>query len=113
MLSSAVRLGYCDNLPVGDFPTVSYLDPVVKMKWNTSNISLFLKVYQQFPTLWNFKDKDYTNKSLTYASCKRLMSELKESQLGETDAKLLKSTKDVYRTELQKIEKNVKERLCN
>lgn len=70
---------------------MSYLDPVVKMKWNTSNISLCLQVYQQFPTLWNIKDKDYSNKSLRDASFKRLISELKENQLGEMDAKLLKS----------------------
>lgn len=92
---------------------MSYLDPVVKMKWNTSNITLFLQVYQQFPTLWNIKDKDYSNKSLRDASFKLLMSELKENQLlGEMDAKQLKSKmksiKDVYRTELQKIEKSKK-----
>lgn len=83
------------------------------MKWNTNNISLFLQVYQQFPTLWNIKDKDYSNKSLRDTSFKRLMSELNENQLlGEMDAKLLKSKiksiKDVYRTELQKIEKSKK-----
>lgn len=83
------------------------------MKWNTSNISLFLQVYQQFPTLWNIKDKDYSNKSLRDLSFKQLMAELKENQLlGEMDAKLLKSKiksiKDVYRTEIQKIEKSKK-----
>ena len=62
------------------------------MKWNTSNISVFLQVYQQFPTLWNIKNKDYSNKSLWDASFKRLMSQLNEIQLlGEMDEKLLKS----------------------
>ena len=76
------------------------------MKWNTNNI-LFLQVYQQYPTLWNIKDKDYSNKSLRDASFKELMSELKENQfLAKMDAKLLKSKiksiRDVYRMELQK-----------
>ena len=51
------------------------------MKWNTNNISLFLQVYQQYPTLWNVKDKDYSNKLLRDVSFKGLMSELKENQL--------------------------------
>jgi Alcohol dehydrogenase transcription factor Myb/SANT-like. len=53
----------------------------VKIKWNTNNILLFLQVYQQYPTLWNIKDIDYSNKSLMNASLKELMSELKENQL--------------------------------
>jgi Alcohol dehydrogenase transcription factor Myb/SANT-like. len=78
------------------------------MKWNTNNILLFLQVYQQYPTLWNIKDKDYSKKSLRDASFKGVMSELKENQLlGEMDPKLLKSKirsiRDVNRTELQKI----------
>ena len=49
-------------------------------------------MYQQYPTLWNIKDKYYSNKSLRDSSFKGLMSELKENQLlGEMDAKLLKS----------------------
>ena len=28
---------------------------LVKMKWNTNNTSLFLQVFQQYPTLWNIK----------------------------------------------------------
>ena len=74
------------------------------MKWNTNIISLFLQVFQQYPTLWNIKDKNYSNKSLRDESFKGLMSELKENQfLGEMDAKLqkskIKSIRDVYRTE--------------
>ena len=78
------------------------------MKWNANNILLFLQMYQQYPTLWNIKEKDYSNKSLRDATYKGLISELKEKQLlVEMDAKLLKSKiksiRDVYRTELQKI----------
>ena len=69
---------------------------------------MFLEVYQQYPTMWNIKDKDYSNKLLRDASFKGLMSELKGNQLlGEMDVKLLKSKiksiRNVYRTELQKI----------
>lgn len=91
---------------------MSCLDSVVKLKWNTSNISLLLQVYQQFPTSWNIKDKEYRKKSMRDASFKRITSKLKENQLGEMDAKLLKSKiksiKDVYGTELQKTEKSKK-----
>lgn len=52
--------------------------------------------------------KTTAEKSLRDENFKRLMSELKENQLlGEMDAKLfkskIKSIKDVYRPELQKI----------
>ncbi|GFW86221.1 MADF domain-containing protein [Trichonephila clavipes] len=83
------------------------------MKWNANNISLFLQLYQQFPALWNIKDKNYCNKSLRDTVFKQLMSELEENQLlGHMDNKQLKakikSIKDVYRTELNKIEKSKK-----
>lgn len=49
---------------------------------------------------------DYNNKLLRDENIKRLMIELKENQfLGEMDVKMLKFIKDVYRMELQKIEK--------
>lgn len=83
------------------------------MKWNANNISLFLQLYQQFPALWNIRDKNYCNKSLRDTVFKQLMSELEENQLlGQMDKKQLKakikSIKDVYRTELNKIEKSKK-----
>lgn len=83
------------------------------MKWTVANISLFLQVYQKFPALWNIKDKNYANKSLRDTLFKQLMAELEENQLlGEMDEKQLKSKikslKDVYRTELCKIEKSKK-----
>jgi len=29
------------------------------MKWNSKNIIDFLKIYEQYPVLWNIKHTDY------------------------------------------------------
>ena len=83
------------------------------MKWNTNNISLFLRIYRQFPTLWSLKEREYNNKSLRDASFNQLMCELKENELlGKMDARQvrakIKSIKDVYRTEVHKVDKSKK-----
>lgn len=83
------------------------------MKWNINNIVEFLNVYQQYPLLWNIKDKDYCNTKLKGEIFQRLYNELNEKQLiGGMDVKQLKakikSIKDVYRQELHKIEKSKK-----
>ena len=73
----------------------------------------FLNVYQQYPALWNIKDKDYCNTKLKNEIFQRLFSELNEKQLiGGMDVKQLKakikSIRDVYRQELYKIQKSMK-----
>lgn len=83
------------------------------MKWNGNDIVVFLEVYRKYPLLWNIMHKDYTNKTLKEDNMKRLMSELEEhSLLGGMDLKQvkakIKSIKDVYRQELQKIERSKK-----
>ncbi|XP_046403076.1 uncharacterized protein LOC124168791 isoform X2 [Ischnura elegans] len=83
------------------------------MKWNVSNISLFLQVYEPYAALWNVKHKDYCNKSLRDTLFQQLMSDLeKHKLLGSMDMKQvkakIKALKDVYRGELAKIEKSRK-----
>lgn len=70
-------------------------------------------VYQQYPLLWNIKDKDYCDIKLKSEIFQRFFNELNEKQLiGGMDEKQLKdkikSLKDVYRQELHKIEKSKK-----
>lgn len=97
------------------FPLTFLCDvcPTIKMKWNVNDIVEFLNVYQQYPLLWNIKDKDYCNIKLKSEIFQRLYKELNEKQLiGGMDEKQLKarikSLKDVYRQELYKIEKSKK-----
>lgn len=83
------------------------------MKWNGNDISVFLDLYHQYPLLWNIMEKNYTNKTLKEANFKRLMCELDQHNLlGGMDLKQLKtkikSIKDAYRQELQKIERSKK-----
>ena len=83
------------------------------MKWNVNCIIKFLNIYEQYPLLWNVKDKMYCNSKLKDEVFQRLSKELAENELlGGMDTKQLKSKiksiKDVYRQELHKIEKSKK-----
>lgn len=83
------------------------------MKWNSNNIIVFLDIYQKYTILWNIKDKDYCNTKLKDESFKQLFCDLNEKQLiGEMNIKQfkakIKSIKDVFRQEVQKIEKSKK-----
>lgn len=83
------------------------------MKWNTRDIIEFLSIYEQYPILWNIKNKEYCNTKLKDESYKNLLVKLNEKQLTEgMDLKQLKakikSIKDVYRQEINKIEKSKK-----
>lgn len=83
------------------------------MKWNTRGIVEFLNIYEQYPILWNIKDKDYSNTKIKDDIFKNLLEKLNEKQLTVgMDVKQLKtkikSIKDVYRQEINKIEKSKK-----
>lgn len=85
------------------------------MKWNTNNIIEFLNVYEQHPILWNIKDKEYSNVSTKVKDemYESLLIKLNEKQLTlGMDVKQLKakikSIKDVYRQEINKVEKSKK-----
>ncbi|KAF6207352.1 hypothetical protein GE061_018593 [Apolygus lucorum] len=75
--------------------------------------SIIVICKERYPVLWNLKDKDYFNTKLKEDVFKRLMCELDENQLmGGMDVKQLKakikSIKDVYRQEVNKIERSRK-----
>lgn len=83
------------------------------MKWNCNNIIVFLDIYQKYPILWNIKDNNYCNTKLKEEIFQQLYCDLNEKQLiGEMNIKQLKakikSIKDVFRQEVQKIEKSKK-----
>lgn len=83
------------------------------MKWNVNNITTFLQIYENFPILWNIKQKDYLDTKLRDSAFEKLSDELKaEDLVGDMTAKQLKakikSIKDAYRQELAKIEKSKK-----
>jgi len=83
------------------------------MKWNCNNIVDFLKIYEQYPLLWNIKHKDYLNIKLKDEIFKKLYAdlEIKGLVMGIDEKQLktkIKNLKDVYRNELAKIEKSKK-----
>lgn len=83
------------------------------MKWNCNNIVDFLKIYEQYPLLWNIKHKDYLNIKLKDEMFKKLYADLETEGLvmGIDEKQLkakIKNLKDVYRNELAKIEKSKK-----
>ena len=83
------------------------------MKWNVDCIRKFLNIYEQYPLLWNVKDKMYCNSKLKDEVYQSLSKELEENELlGGIDITQLKSKiksiNDVYRQELHKIEKSEK-----
>ncbi|KAL4122357.1 hypothetical protein QTP88_014700 [Uroleucon formosanum] len=80
------------------------------MKWNCNNIVDFLKIYEQYPLLWNIKHKDYLNIKLKDEIFKKLYADLENERLimGVDEKQLeakIKNLKDVYRNELAKIKK--------
>ena len=88
------------------------------MKWNVNWNIKFLSIYEQYPLLWNVKDKNYCNTKLKDEVFQRLSKELDENELlGGMDMKQLKtkikSIKDVYRQELHKIEKSTTSDILN
>jgi len=88
------------------------------MKWNCNNIVDFLKIYEQYPLLWNIKNKDYLNIKLKDEMFKKLYADLETEGLvmGIDEKQLkakIKNLKDVYRNELAKIEKSKKKKRWN
>jgi hypothetical protein len=80
------------------------------MKWNSKKITEFLKIYEQYPVLWN---KDYCNLKLKDTVFKQMCEELEAVNLlqgmNKTQLKAkIKSVKDVCRQELGKIERSKK-----
>ncbi|KAF5301753.1 hypothetical protein FQR65_LT08735 [Abscondita terminalis] len=83
------------------------------MKWNTRGIVEFLNIYEQYPILWNIKDKNYSNTNIKDDIFKNLVEKLNEKQLTVgMDVKQLKTKiktiKGVYRQEINEIEKSKK-----
>ena len=54
------------------------------MKWNVDCIRKFLNIYEQYPLLWNVKDKMYCNSKLKDEVFQRLSKELEENELLHT-----------------------------
>ena len=76
-------------------------------KWNCNNIVDFLKIYEQYPLLWNIKYKDYLNIKLKDEMFKKLYADLEDEGLvmGIDEKQLeanIKNLKDVYINELVK-----------
>lgn len=62
------------------------------MKWNCNNIIEFLIVYEQYPLLWNIKNKDYLNLELKDETFKKLYEDLdSEGLVMEIDEKQLEA----------------------
>lgn len=83
------------------------------MKWNVNDIVDFLNIYEDYPILWNIKHPDYSNSKLKDEFLSQLYNQLAEKGLVEGfDIKQLKakikSIKDVFRQELNKIERSKK-----
>lgn len=53
------------------------------MKRSVNNIVEFLNIYQQYPVLWNMKDKDYYNTKLKDKIFQCFYTELNGKQLTE------------------------------
>ncbi|CAH2007797.1 unnamed protein product [Acanthoscelides obtectus] len=79
------------------------------VKWNSNQIIQFLKVYEQFPVLWNIKHKDYVNIKLKDVLFKKMWEQLEDKGLlkGMDEKQLknkIKNLIDVFCQELAKIE---------
>jgi len=62
------------------------------MKWNSNNIIDFLKIYENYPLLWNIKHKEYCNIKLKDEIFKNFYLELESQGLVEgMDVKQLKA----------------------
>lgn len=76
-------------------------------KWNSNQIITFLKIYEQFPVLWNIKHNDYLNIKLKDVLFKQMCEQLEQVDLlkGMDEKRLknkIKNLKDVFRQEPSK-----------
>lgn len=82
-----------------------------ELKWTTKQIITFLNVFQNYPCLWDVTSKDYLNRNFKEVSYNKLLDNLHMSDLpGSLDSlkKKIKSLRDTYRKELQKVQKSKK-----
>lgn len=83
------------------------------MKWDANDIVRVLKIYQNFPLLWNIEFKGHAGIKLKEETFKKFTEQLdsggllREMTVKELKAKI-KSIKDVYRQEMTKIEVSCK-----
>lgn len=77
-------------------------------KWSGKEIISFLNIYQNYPCLWDVTDKDYLNRNMKDVAYNKLLDDLRFVGIPctlEGTKKKIKSLRDTYRKELNKIQK--------
>lgn len=81
------------------------------MKWSADMIATFLNIYQQYGCLWDARTPGYLKKATRQIAMDNLICELEEAGFGTLTVELLKpkikSIKDSYRIELNKVKKSL------
>ena len=86
------------------------------LKWNGNAVVDFLNIYEKYEILWDTNNENYLKKNARERSFKRLYEELKHAgpklQIPDEEAlkRKIKSIKDCYRIELNKIKNSRKSR---
>uniref|UniRef100_A0A2S2Q873 MADF domain-containing protein n=1 Tax=Sipha flava TaxID=143950 RepID=A0A2S2Q873_9HEMI len=82
-----------------------------ELEWTAKQIIIFLNIFQNYPYLWDVTSKDYLNRNFKEVSYNKLLDNLHMSDIPGSLYSLkkkIKSLRDTYRKELQKVQKSKK-----
>lgn len=80
-----------------------------KQKWSSENIITFLNIYKKYDCLWDFASHGFLKRDVKQSEFEMLRSELEEAGLPTNEEllkKKIKSIRDAYRNEVNKVKKS-------
>ncbi|CAK1593489.1 unnamed protein product [Parnassius mnemosyne] len=92
-------------------PCVSDFKMADLRKYSRAFVTEFIELYQELPSLWMVKSKDYSNRDLKSQSYEILVGKFKEVEPNadrDFVIKKIKDMRDVWRKQHEKIEKSLK-----
>lgn len=83
-----------------------------ELKWSVDRIIKFLDIFKTYPCLWDTSDPNYNKRDMRESAMKQLLEDMKVQEFGIISKDALKtkikSLKDCYRIELNKVKKSMK-----
>lgn len=83
---------------------------MTELKWTGKEIITFLNIFRRYPCLWDVSSKDYLNRKVKKNSYNQLLENLVHTEIPgtlESIKKKIKSLRETYRKELQKVQKSI------
>ncbi|KAG8317535.1 hypothetical protein J6590_024761 [Homalodisca vitripennis] len=84
---------------------------MAELKWSGKQVIEFFNLFQNYPCLWDVSSQDYLNRNVKETAYNKLLENVMNAGMPATVEllkKKIKSLRDTYRKELNKIQKSVK-----